>query len=330
MSAGHAHAKAPAYRRRTPEEEPLYQVLAEHLESFLERTRSSDRQLPAYVEEELRAYLDCGILAHGFLRVRCEDCDQDRVVAFSCQRRSFYPSCMGRRMVDTAARLTDEILPAVPVRQWVLSMPFEIRYRLVWDGKLVSAVLAVFLRVVYGWYRRQANKQGHAGGRCGSVTFVQRFGSALNCNPHFHVLMPDGVYVTSADGEPTFVRAPGLSDDDVRQIVETTANRVVRLLQRRGLLEEDSVDPLWEEEPLLATITVANRPQWLWIRLLEKLHAGATLRVYYNNERCSLEDSHGHAIPVDGHATQPTETIRRAVREILTLHFPDELSCFGT
>ena len=114
---------------------------------------------------------------------------------------------MGRRMVDTAARLTDEILPAVPVRQWVLSMPFEIRYRLAWDGKLVSAVLAVFLRVVYGWYRRQANKQGHAGGRCGSVTFVQRFGSALNCNPHFHVLMPDGVYVTSADGEPTFVRA---------------------------------------------------------------------------------------------------------------------------
>ena len=46
----------------------------------------------------------------------------------------------------------------------------------------------------------------------------------------------------------------------------------------------------------LATITVANRPQWLWIRLLEKLHAGATLRVYYNNERCSLEDRHGHAI----------------------------------
>ena len=46
-------------------------------------------------------------------------------------------------MVDAAARLTDEILPAVPVRQWVLSMPFEIRYRLAWDGKLVSAVLAV-------------------------------------------------------------------------------------------------------------------------------------------------------------------------------------------
>jgi hypothetical protein len=39
---------------------------------------------------------------------------------------------MGRRMVDTAARLVDEVLPPVPVRQWVLSLPFEIRYRLAW------------------------------------------------------------------------------------------------------------------------------------------------------------------------------------------------------
>jgi hypothetical protein len=161
-------------------------------------------------------------------------------------------------MVDTAARLIDEVLPPVPVRQWVLSLPFEIRYRLAWDGKLVSAVMAVFLRAVYGWYRRQAKEQGHADGRCGSVSFVQRFGSALNLNPHFHVLMLDGVYITGADGTPTFVRAPQLTDDDVQRIVETTAKRVVRLLQRRGVLEESNVDPLWEDEPLLATITAAS------------------------------------------------------------------------
>jgi hypothetical protein len=119
----------------------------------------------------------------------------------------------------------------------------EIRYRLAWDGKLVSAVLAVFLRVVYGWYRRQAKEQGHADGRCGSVSFVQRFGSALNLNPHYHVLMPDGFYVTGEDGTPTFVRAPQLTDDDVQWIVETTAS---------------NVDPLWEDEPLLATITAAS------------------------------------------------------------------------
>ncbi len=122
----------------------------------------------------------------------------------------------------------------------------------------MSVILGVFLRVVYGSYRRQAKQQGHAAGRCGSVSFVQRFGSALNLNPHYHVLMPDGVYVTGQDGAPMFVRAPQLTDDDVQRIVETTAQQVVRLLQRRGVLEQGNVDPLWEQEPLLATITAAS------------------------------------------------------------------------
>ncbi len=161
-------------------------------------------------------------------------------------------------MADTAARLTEEVLPLVPVRQWVLSFPFEIRYRLAWDGALVSTVLAVFLRVVQGWYRRQAKAQGYRGGRCGSVTFVQRFGSSINLNPHMHVLMLDGVYVRGDEGVPFFVPAPTLIDDDVRTIVETTAQRVVRLCQRRGLFEEGSTDPLWEQEPLLAQISAAS------------------------------------------------------------------------
>ena len=105
----------------------------------------------------------------------------------------------------------DDVLPRVPVRQWVLSFPYEIRYRLAYDGEWVSKVLAVFLRVVGGWYRRQAQAMGHGNARWGSVTFVQRFGSSLNLNPHVHVLMLDGVYV---DGEeaPVFVAAPPLSD----------------------------------------------------------------------------------------------------------------------
>ena len=47
-----------------------------------------------------------------------------------------------------------------PCAKWVLSLPFEIRYRLTWDTELVGAVLAVFLRVIQGWYRRQARHQG--------------------------------------------------------------------------------------------------------------------------------------------------------------------------
>ena len=71
--------------------------------------------------------------------------------------------------------------------------------------------------------------------RCGSVTFVQRFGSALNLNPHFHVLVLDGVYVDGEE-EPVFVPAPVVCDADVQRIVETTARRIIRLCEKRGLL----------------------------------------------------------------------------------------------
>ncbi len=160
-------------------------------------------------------------------------------------------------MADTAARLVDHVLPKVPVRQFVLSFPYEIRYRLAYDNDLVSAVLRVFLRVVGRWYRRQARAMGHPESRCGSVTFVQRFGSSLNTNPHLHVLTFDGVYVDGEDG-PEFVPAPPVSDDDVQQIVETTARRVIRLCTKRGLLDDSQADPLADEEPLLAALTAAS------------------------------------------------------------------------
>ena len=108
----------------------------------------------------------------------------------------------------------------MPVRQGVLSFAYEIRYRLGWDGALVSSVLAVFLRVVQGWYRRQAIALGYQGGRCGSVTLVQRFGSSVNLNPHLHVLMLAGVYVCDEDGTPFFVLAQ-ISAASLRGIVAT-------------------------------------------------------------------------------------------------------------
>ena len=84
------------------------------------------------------------------------------------------------------------------------------------------------MRVVGRWYRRRAQALGYPDGRCGSVTFVQRFGSSLNINPHLHVLMLDGVYIAEEQG-PEFVPAPPMGDDDVQQIVQTAARRIIRL-----------------------------------------------------------------------------------------------------
>lgn len=51
------------------------------------------RTLPTFVPQEFAAYLKCGRLEHGFLRVRCTQCHAERLVAFSCKRRGFCPSC---------------------------------------------------------------------------------------------------------------------------------------------------------------------------------------------------------------------------------------------
>jgi hypothetical protein len=92
------------------------------------------------VRRELLSLLDCGILARGFLRVRCPRCRKDLLVAFSCKGRGVCPSCSGRRMADTAAHLVDDVLPLAPVRQWVPSLPFDLRCAVAFDRQLCRAV----------------------------------------------------------------------------------------------------------------------------------------------------------------------------------------------
>ena len=119
---------AHAYRPRRPTETVLYGVVRDHLETFLARARETyEAPLPRYVEQELRGYLRCGVFAHGFVRAHCDACGHDLLVAFSCKARAVCPSCAGGRMANVAAQLVDRVLSAVPVRQWVLSLPFELR-----------------------------------------------------------------------------------------------------------------------------------------------------------------------------------------------------------
>ena len=72
------------YLPRNPADSVPYRAVAENLETFLARQRQRERIVPRFVEHELRKFLECGILAHGFLRVHCDACGRDRVVAYSC------------------------------------------------------------------------------------------------------------------------------------------------------------------------------------------------------------------------------------------------------
>jgi hypothetical protein len=160
-------------------------------------------------------------------------------------------------MADTAAHLVDRVLPEVPVRQWVLTLPYPLRYRCAWNAKLTTEVLRCFLRAVFADYRRRAKRDlGIKGGACGSVTFIQRFGSALNLTPHFHALVLDGTYEGAAGSPGYFHALEPPETDDVARVLAGTARRIRRRLDALGI--EEGEDRLAEDEPLLAMLTAAS------------------------------------------------------------------------
>lgn len=98
------------YKRHRPENTLLYQLVGRHYPEFKETLSQQGKQLPKFVEREFDEFLRCGRLEHGFLRVVCDDCKHEKLVAFSCKRRGFCPSCGGRRMAISAALFVHDVL----------------------------------------------------------------------------------------------------------------------------------------------------------------------------------------------------------------------------
>lgn len=247
-------AEGVRYRRREPERTLLHQVVRTRLEPFLAAARersASGRGLPAHVEGDLRGYLDCGLLARGFARIRCGSCGYERLVAFSCKRRTC-PSCNARRMEDAADHLANDVFPAAPVRQWVLSLPRALRFQAARDPAVAARLLDLFTRAVFAWLRRKGRALGVDDPRTAGCTAVQRFGGALNLNVHFHSLVPDGVFDLSDPGEARFVRVKAPKDEEVAAIL----TRMIRRAARAGLLGGEV--PAGDSEDALAALQAAE------------------------------------------------------------------------
>ena len=250
MPTSAAQASHVEYVRRQPELTAQHQIVREHWPAFERFVRGANegRGLPAFVGKAFRAYVDCGQLSRGFIRVRCDGCGNDQFVAFSCKRRGICPSCDGKRMTEGAAHLVDSVLPPVAYRQWVLTVPFGLRYLLAWNSELRTAVLNAFLRAVESFYRRGAKLDGYANGHCGAISVLQRFDSSLRCAPHWHVLFGDGVWIPRKDGTPWFLPAVPLREGDVAVVLADAERRIWRQVERLGWTDRDD-DPLRDRDP---------------------------------------------------------------------------------
>jgi len=225
------------YRRHRPEETLLYRLVEEYYPPFADLLAARGRPLPEYVRREFDEYLKCGRLEYGFLRIQCRACHAERLVAFSCKRRGFCPSCGARRMAESAALLVDEVLPELPIRQWVLSFPFPLRFLFASRPEIMTRVLAIVYRVIETHLVHQAGRTRDTA-KTGAVTLVQRFGGSLNLNIHFHMLVLDGAYILDKQKlrfRP--VRAPDTRT--LSRLVHRISQRVGNYLERQGLLIRD-------------------------------------------------------------------------------------------
>ena len=157
------------YRPRRPEETVLYQAVAANYRTFEALAELEGKRLPQHVTKEFESFLRCGILAYGFLRLRCDDCHKEKLLAFSCKKRGFCSSCGGRRMAESAAHLVDEVFPRVGVRQWVLSFPMPLRFILAQNAGFQARCLTIVHRAITTLFPKESKApriaRSHPAGR---------------------------------------------------------------------------------------------------------------------------------------------------------------------
>jgi len=242
------------YEPRRPQDSILFHAVNDNLKDFLSSLEEDPdaRGFPDFVRREFEKFLACGFYEKGVTRIGCKDpgCGEDYWLPTSCKCRGFCPSCGGRRMNVFAINLDERVIPFVPVRQYVVSVPIPLRNWMVVNHELTLQINQIIIRAIRAVLRRKARNEGVPDGIIGAVTFIQRFGSALNLNPHFHILCLDGVYEETTAGFRFFETQP-LDDEDASHLVERICRNVTMLLVKEGYLEELSLEPDPDKEDSL-------------------------------------------------------------------------------
>jgi len=223
------------YRQRNPQNSPYYQCVEDHFEMFEmvydERFERQYGFFRPYVKRVIYRYLDCGILKNGFVRVQCGDCGHEYLLAFSCKRRHFCPSCHQKRVVEFGDWLCREVVKAIPHRHVVLSIPKILRRYFLYDRKLLSDLSRC------GWESLKAFYTAGVGddkADPGAVVAIQTFGDFLGFHPHLHILVSDGCF--HANG--MFSVSPAVDTKALEQIFR---HKVLKMLLAKGKIKSDMI-----------------------------------------------------------------------------------------
>src|SRR5690554_86791 len=230
------------YSPREPRKNYYYRCVEENFE-VLERVWD-DRYQNTYgywrthILDVIYDYLDCGNLHLGFARVKCEDCNKEYLLPFSCKRRAFCPSCHQRRVVEFGEFLYTEVLKEVSHRQWVFSIPKRLRCYFMYDRKLLAKLSRCAWKVLCDYLK---SSSGDKDSVPGVVIAVQTFGDFLNFNPHLHVIATDGCF----KGDGDFIKSVLPQGKDIEKVFQS---EVLKMLKKEGKINQFIIDNMlsWE------------------------------------------------------------------------------------
>jgi hypothetical protein len=241
-----ATEKAHAYRTRQLRNTDLYRLLLDHLESFL--AQYDQRLQPTYgylrpeVRRTLEEFIQCGDYRFGAARICCRGCRQDVFVPLSCCWRGLCPSCHAKRQLVFSERVLEEVLPDVPCRQWVLSLPKALRQFFYYDGSLCKKLSQVLTEELTRYMRTVT---GQPNLEPAFVVWDHSYGALLDAfHPHQHVCATDGGFLP--DG--SFIPLPKVRKKDIAALGDVLRHRVLRFLLRRQKLDRTFRDNMlsWE------------------------------------------------------------------------------------
>jgi hypothetical protein len=144
-------------------------------------------------------------------------------------------------MANTAAAIVDRVLPDVPVRQYVLTLPYELRKLAAFKADVLTAMGRFAVEAIFARYRAGAKQAGVADGQCGAINFVQRFGS-LSLNVHLHIAVLDGVFSRDVEAGVLFHPASPPTSEELDAILRRVQKRVEVWLRRHGYLDERPIE----------------------------------------------------------------------------------------
>jgi phosphoserine phosphatase len=146
-------------------------------------------------------------------------------------------------MISITIHLLDTVLPKLPLRQRVLSVPKWLRFYIEKDADLASHILRVFIHEIEKQLKKSCDGIT-SDAKLGAVGFIQRIGSRLNHHLHYHCVVLDGLFYTDTKGIPQFSDIYNLGIEDTQAVVARVRKRVLSLFKRRNLLTEEQVENL--------------------------------------------------------------------------------------